>query len=46
MGFWQDLWKKKKGGTRVGNFIRKAAWENTYGLFGTEDGRPRREQEY
>lgn len=41
MGFFKRVFGRKGGrGTRVGNFIRKWAYENTYGLFGTENGAP------
>lgn len=37
MSFIGRLFTRKRGGTRVGNFIRKVAYENTYGLLGTND---------
>jgi hypothetical protein len=44
MGFFGRLFAKKKGGTRVGNFFRRWLWRQSYGLLGTEDGTPAREQ--
>lgn len=38
MGFFKDIFKKKKGGTFVGNLIRKTAYEASGGLFGSGKG--------
>lgn len=35
MGFFKDIFKKKKGGTFVGNLLRKSAFEASGGLFGS-----------
>lgn len=34
MGFFKKLFKRKKGGSAVGNWLRRKLYEKTGGLFG------------
>lgn len=43
-GFLGGLFKKKQGGTKVGNFLRGKFHDLTGGLIGTPDGVPRRDR--
>jgi hypothetical protein len=38
MGFFKDLFKRKKNGTRIGNLLRAIAYNNTGGLLGENMG--------
>lgn len=36
MGFFSRLFKRKHGGTRLGNALRQFAHDNTYGILGRD----------
>lgn len=40
MGLFGKLFRKKEGGTRVGNWLRQIAYNNSMGLLGRDMGMP------